>query len=326
MHARLPRAFARLLLFAPALASAAETTSYPTRPLHLVVPFTSGGIADIMSRVLAERLKDSLGQPVIVENRPGAGTLLASEYVQRADADGYTLMMAASSLTIAPSVYPKGRVKYDPVRDFTPISLVAEVPQVLVVSPSLPAGSVGELIRYAQKHPGQLNYASAGAGTSNHLGAEHFKQMAHVSITHVPYKGTVPGLNDVMTGNVQMMFADLAAADPFIQAGRLKALALTNAKPSAARPELPTIAQAGVPDYDSKSWLGVVAPAGTPPAIVARLNAGIAKVLAQPEVKRRFQALNVDVAPSSPEEFRDYISADTARWARIAKETGASVD
>lgn len=245
----------------------------PTHPIRLVVPFTSGGIADVMSRVLAEKLKDSLGQPVVVENRPGAGTMLASEYEARADADGYTLLMAAASLTIAPAVYPKGRVKYDPVRDFSPVTLVAEVPQVLVASPGLPVKSVGELIDYARRHPDQVDYASSGAGTSNHLGAEHFNQMAHIHMKHVPYKGTMQGLNDVVAGHAQVMFADLAAADAFIKAGKLTALGLTSARPSPSRPQLQTIAQAGLPGYASTSWLGLLAPANTPPQVIGRLNA-----------------------------------------------------
>lgn len=332
MKPLLSRRLRGLFLFAPAclvlaaVSSGASAETWPTRPIRLVVPFTSGGIADIMSRVLAEKLKDDLGQPVIVDNRPGAGTLLASDFVQRADPDGYTLLMAASALTIAPSVYPKGRVRYDPTRDFAPVSLVAEVPQVLVVSPSLPVHTVGELLQYAKAHAGQVNYASAGTGTSNHLGAEHFKQMAHIGMTHVAYKGTLPGLNDVMAGNVQVMFADLAAADPFIKSGRLRALGLTNAKASVNRPEIPAISQSGVPGYDSKSWLGIVAPAGTPPAVLMRLNESIVKALRMPEVKQRFDAINVDVAPSTPAEFGRYIATDTAKWAKIARDTGASVE
>ncbi|EHP37623.1 extra-cytoplasmic solute receptor family protein 110 [Cupriavidus basilensis OR16] len=217
------------------LGAGTDAAPFPTHPIRLVVPFTSGGIADVMSRVLAEKLKESLGQSVVVENRPGAGTMLASEYVARADADGYTLLMAAASLTIAPAVYPRGRVRYDPVRDFAPVSLVAEVPQVLVASPAFPVKNVGELIAYARLHPDQVNYASSGAGTSNHLGAEHFNQMAHIHMKHVPYKGTMQGLNDVVAGHAQVMFADLAAADAFIKAGKLTALGLTSAKPLPSR-------------------------------------------------------------------------------------------
>ncbi len=315
-----------LLACGASLGAPSDIERFPTHAIRLVVPFTSGGIADVMSRVLAEKLKDSLGQAVVVENRPGAGTMLASEYVARADADGYTLLMAAASLTIAPAVYPKGRVKYDPVRDFAPVTLVAEVPQVLVASPGLPVKSVGELIDYARRHPDQVNYASSGAGTSNHLGAEHFNQMAHIHMKHVPYKGTMQGLNDVVAGHAQVMFADLAAADAFIKAGKLTALGLTSARPSPSRPQLQTIAQAGLPGYASTSWLGLLAPANTPPQVIGRLNEAVLKALRSSEVKARFAALNVDLAPTSPEEFKRFIASDTARWSDIARSTGASVE
>lgn len=308
------------------LGAGTDAAPFPTHPIRLVVPFTSGGIADVMSRVLAEKLKESLGQSVVVENRPGAGTMLASEYVARADADGYTLLMAAASLTIAPAVYPRGRVRYDPVRDFAPVSLVAEVPQVLVASPAFPVKNVGELIAYARLHPDQVNYASSGAGTSNHLGAEHFNQMAHIHMKHVPYKGTMQGLNDVVAGHAQVMFADLAAADAFIKAGKLTALGLTSAKPSPSRPQLQTIGQAGLPGYASTSWLGLLAPANTSPQVIARLNEAVLKALRNGEVKARFAALNVDLAPSSPEAFKRFIASDTARWSDIARATGASVE
>ncbi|MGO4326095.1 tripartite tricarboxylate transporter substrate binding protein [Cupriavidus sp. 2TAF22] len=315
-----------LLACGAARSADTATVPFPTRPIRLVVPLTSGGIADVMSRVLAEKLKDSLGQAVVVENRPGAGTMLASEYVARADADGYTLLMAASSLTIAPAVYPKGRVRYDPVRDFAPISLVAEVPQVLVATPGLPVRTAGELIEYARRHPEQVNYASSGAGTSNHLGAEHFNQLAHIHMKHVPYKGTMQGLNDVVAGHAQVMFADLAAADSFIKAGKLTALGLSSARPSPARPQLPAIAQSGLPGFASMSWLGLLAPANTPPQVIARLNDAVLKALRSSDVKARFAALNVDLAPSSPEQFKRFIASDAARWADIARATGASVE
>lgn len=312
-----------LAVLAP-VAGFADT--YPSRPIRLVVPFTSGGITDVMSRVLAEKLKDMLGQTVVVENRPGAGTMLASEYVARADADGYTLLMAASSLTIAPAVYPKARVRYDPLRDFAPVSLAALVPQVLVVTPSLPVKTAAELITYVKQHPEQVNYASSGAGTSNHLGAEQFNRMAQIRMKHVPYKGTMQGLNDVVAGHAQVMFADLAAADPFIQAGKLKALGLTSAKASLLRPQIAPIAQSGLPGYASTSWLGVLAPAGTPPQIVSRLNDAVTRALRTPEVKARFSALNIELAATSAEEFRKFLASDAARWAEIARATGASVE
>ncbi len=284
------------LACACALVAAAPATvlagTYPDHPIRLIVPFTSGGVADVLSRVLAEKLKDTLGQAVVVENRPGAGTMLASEYVARADADGYTLLMAASSFTIAPAVYPRSRVRYDPLRDFAPVSLAAIVPQVLVVTPSLPVRNVSELIGYVKQHPDQVNYASSGAGTSNHLGAEQFNRLAQIRMKHVPYKGTMQGLNDVVAGHAQVMFADLAAADAFIQAGKLKALGLTSAKPSALRPQLPTIAQSGLPGFASTSWLGVVAPAGTPARIVTRINEDVFQVPHMPGGKARIKAFD----------------------------------
>ncbi len=315
------------LLTGVALAAAvlsAGAQAFPSRPVTIVVPFSPGGAADIMSRVLAERLNKRLGQPVIVENKPGGGTMIASEYVARAAADGHTLLLAASSLGIAPSLYAK--VNYDPVKDFTPVSQVASVVHVLVVHPSLPAKNVGELVTWLKANPSKANYGSVGAGTSTHLEAELFNSVAGVKMQHIPYKGSAPALTDMVGGQLQVMFDAYASSGPFIKDGKVRLLAVTTAQRSKSLPDTPTVAESGLPGYEAMPWLGLVAPAKTPPAVVNKLYAELHEVLKEPEVQTRFRSLGLDIIGSKPEEFSSFLRGDIGKWAKVIKDSGAKAD
>ena len=307
------------------LASGAWAQSYPTKPIRLVVPFPPGGATDILARAVAVKLTDTWGQPVVVDNRPGAGGNIGSELVAKAAPDGYTLEMGTvGTHAINASLYAK--MPYDHVKDFAPVILVAGVPNVLVVNPSLPVNSVQELIAYAKANPGKLNFASSGSGTSIHLSGELFKVMAGVQMTHIPYKGSAPALQDLIGGQVQLMFDNLPPSLPQIKAGKLRALAVTSATRSPALPDTPTIAESGLPGYEASSWFGVLAPAGTPPAIIAKLNAEIGAWLATPEAKEKMLALGANAAGGTPEDFAKHIAAETAKWQKVVKESGAKVD
>ncbi len=307
------------------LASGAWAQAYPTKPIRLVVPFPPGGATDILARNVAQKLTEAWGQQVIVDNRPGAGGNIGSELVAKSAPDGYTLEMGTvGTHAINASLYAK--MPYDHVKDFVPVILVAGVPNVLVVNPSVPVNSVAELISYAKANPGKLNFASSGNGTSIHLSGELFKVMAGVQITHIPYKGSAPAMQDLLGGQVQLMFDNLPPSLPQIKAGKLKALAVTSATRAAALPDVPTMAEAGLPGFEASSWFGVLAPAGTPPAIVAKLNAEIGKWLASPEAKEKLLALGANAAGGTPEDFAKHIQAETAKWAKVVKESGAKVD
>jgi tripartite-type tricarboxylate transporter receptor subunit TctC len=308
----------------PALA-AAQAPAYPTRPIRLDVPFPAGGTTDILAREVAKRLTDAWGQAVVVDNRPGAGGNIGSELVAKSAPDGYTLLMGTvGTHAINPGLYAK--MPYDHVKDFAPVILVAGVPNVLVVNPAVPATSVQELIAYAKANPGKLNFASSGSGTSIHLSGELFKVMAGVQMMHVPYKGSSPALQDLVGGQVQLMFDNLPSSLALIRAGKLRALAVTSAMRAAALPDVPTIAEAGLPGFEASSWFGVLAPAGTPPAIVAKLNAEVAGWLASPEAKDKLLAQGAIAAGGSPEDFARHIDAETAKWAKVVKASGARVD
>ncbi|MBS0390000.1 MAG: tripartite tricarboxylate transporter substrate binding protein [Proteobacteria bacterium] len=313
---------AGIALAAAALCGAAQ--AYPTKPVTIVVPFAPGGAADTMARQLAERLNKRLGQPVIVENKPGAGTMIASEYVAKAAPDGHTVLLAASSLGIAPALYSK--VNYDPVKDFTPISQVASVVHVLEVHPSVPVKSVGELIAWLKANPGKANYGSVGAGTSTHLESELFNTMAGVKMTHVPYKGSAPALMDLVGGNLQVMFDAWASSGPFVRDGKTRLLAVTTAQRSKILPDVPTVAESGLPGYEAMPWLGFVAPAGTPAAAVNRFHAELTEVLKEPEVQERFRNLGLDIIGNTPEQFAEFIKKDIVKWAKVVKESGARAD
>jgi len=307
------------------VATAASAQTYPTKPIRLVVPFPPGGATDILARDVAQKLTEAWGQQVIVDNRPGAGGNIGSELVAKSAPDGYTLEMGTvGTHAINASLYAK--MPYDHVKDFVPVILVAGVPNVLVVNPAVPANSVAELIAYAKANPGKLNFASSGNGTSIHLSGELFKFMAGVQMTHVPYKGSAPALQDLIGGQVQLMFDNLPPSLPQIKAGKLRALAVTSLARAPALPDVPTMAEAGLPGYEASSWFGVLAPAGTPPAIVTKLNAEIAKWLATPEAKEKLSKQGANAAGGTPEDFAKHIAAETAKWAKVVKDSGAKID
>jgi tripartite-type tricarboxylate transporter receptor subunit TctC len=305
--------------------AAAQAPAYPTKAIRLVVPFPPGGATDILARNVAQKLSETWGQRVVVDNRPGAGGNIGSELVAKAAPDGYTLEMGTvGTHAINASLYSK--MPYDHVKDFAPIILVAGVPNVLVVNPSLPVNSVQELIAYAKANPGKLNFASSGPGTSIHLSGELFKVMAGVQMTHVPYKGSAPALQDLLGGQVQLMFDNLPPSLPQIKGGKLRALAVTSLTRAPALPDVPTIAESGLPGFEASSWFGILAPASTPPAIIAKVNAEVAKWLASPEGKDKLAAIGANAGGGSPEDFARHIQAETAKWAKVVKESGAKVD
>ena len=329
MHRNIRRVLATLVAVSAALAApftfAQGAANYPAKPVRLVVPFPAGGTTDILARAVAQKLSEAWGQQVIVDNRPGAGGNIGSELVARAAPDGYTLLMGTvGTHAINPSLYKK--MPYDHVKDFAPVILVAGVPNVLVVNPSLPVHSVSELIAYAKANPGKLNFASSGNGTSIHLSGELFKTMTGVDMTHVPYKGSAPALTDLIGGQVQLMFDNLPSSLPFIKAGKLRALAVTSGTRSATLPELPTLAESGLPGFEASSWFGVLAPAGTPRDIVAKLNGAIAGWLASPEAKEKLLAQGAIAAGGTPDDFARHIAAETSKWAKVVKASGAHVD
>ena len=307
------------------VAPAGAQGAYPTKPVRLVVPFPPGGTTDILARAVAQKLSETWGQQVIVDNRPGAGGNIGSELVAKSAPDGYTLLMGTvGTHAINPSLYAK--MPYDHVKDFTPVILVAGVPNVLVVNPAVPAQTVAELIAYAKANPGKLNFASSGSGTSIHLSGELFKVLTGVQITHVPYKGSSPALTDLVGGQVQMMFDNLPSSLQFIKGNRLRALAVTSTTRAAALPDVPTMVEAGVPGFEASSWFGVLAPAGTPREVVARINAEVAKWLATPDAREKMSAQGAIAAGGTPEDFARHIGAETAKWAKVVKDSGAKVD
>jgi tripartite-type tricarboxylate transporter receptor subunit TctC len=303
-------------LFAfPALAQ-----EYPSRPVRLIVPFAAGGPNDIIARLVGGRLSDALGQPIVVENRPGAGGNIGTDFVAKAPPDGYTLLSAGpGSLIINPLL---GSVPYDTARDFAPVSLMASAPNVLVVHPSVPAKSVRELIELARAHPRQLNYASGGPGSTPHLSAALFAVMAGIDIVHVPYKGTGPASADLLGGQVQMAFFGIPPLLPHIKTGKLRALAVTGKRRSPELPEVPTVDEAGLRGYEVSPWYGLLAPAGTPRAIVDRLNAEVTKIVRRPEMKEKLVSQGAEPAGGTPEDYAAAIRADTATWARVIREAG----
>jgi tripartite-type tricarboxylate transporter receptor subunit TctC len=307
------------------MAAVAFAQPYPNHAIRLVVPFPAGGTTDILARAAAQKLTEALGQSVVVDNRPGAGGNIGAELVAKAAPDGYTLLMGTvGTHAINPSLYAK--MPYDHVKDFVPIILVAGVPNVLVVNPSLPINSVADLIKLAKAKPGTINFASSGSGTSIHLSGELFKTMAGVDMTHVPYKGSAPALTDVMGGQVQIMFDNLPSSLALIKSGKLRAVAVTSLQRAPALPDVPTIAESGLPGFEASSWFGILAPAGTPAPIVAKINAEVNKWLQSPEAKEQLLAQGAAAAGGSPEQFVAHIRAETDKWAKVVKASGAKVD
>jgi len=299
---------------------------YPNHPVRIVVPFPAGGTTDILARATAQKLTETLGQPFVVENRPGAAGNIGAEIVAKSPPDGYTMLMGTvGTHAINASLYEK--MPYDHVKDFVPVVLVAGVPNVLVVHPSVPAKSVQELIAYAKANPGKLNFASSGSGTSIHLSGELFKTMTGVSMQHVPYKGSAPALADLTGGQVQLMFDNLPSALPLIKAGKLRALAVTSLARASALPDVPTVAESGLPGFEASSWFGLLAPGGTPKDVITKVNAEVAKWLATPEAKEKLAAQGAIVASGlTPDDFTRHIASETTKWQKVVKDSGAKVE
>ena len=313
------------LLLALLLSPPVGAQAFPQKPIRFVVPFSPGGTTDILARLLGAKLAPALGQSVLIDNRPGAQGIVGTEIVARAAPDGYTLVMGyLGTHAINPGLYAK--LSYDPIRDFAPVTLVASTTQAIVAHPSLPASNVRELIALAKTRPGQLNYASAGIGAPSHLSGELFKAMAGIDMVHVPYKGGGALMTDLLSGQVSLSFGGLAAALPHVKSGKLRLLAVASANRSAAVPEVPTVAESGVPGFDVPSWLGVLAPAGTARDIVNRLHAEISKVLREPEVRERLSAEGAEIIAGDPEQFAAYLKSEIAKYAKVIKDAGVRAE
>ncbi len=314
-----------LLVGALAWLPNAGAQEYPTKPIRLVITYPPGGNTDLVGRALALKLGEFMGQQVVADNRGGAGGVLGSMITAQSAPDGYTIMLGTSAgMVINPLLSRK--LTYDPVRDFAPVSMVVIVPQLLVINPQLPVKNVRELIAFAKAKPGYLNAGSSGVGTPNHFGTELLKWLAGVDIVHVPYKGGAPALTDLLGGQIQMAFSSVPAVLPHIKAGRLVALGVGSAKRSPALPNIPTIAEAGVPGYEYTTWYGIFAPAKTPRTLIARLNTEIVKAMETPDIKDRFTALGGDPDPGTPEELRAYMANESAKWAKIIKAANIRVE
>ncbi len=314
-----------LLLAGCACFASAHAQNYPARQIRIVTPYAPGGTADILSRVVGQKLSESWGQQVVVDNRPGASGMLGADIAAKAAPDGYTILMAyVAEIAITQSLFKT--VPYDAVRDLAPVTLAALTPMIFVVHPSLPARNVGELVALAKARPKQLTYASAGNGSPAHLACELLQRSAGIEITHVPYKGAAPALVDLLGGHVVMFFSGMPPAMAHVKAGKLRAIAVSTAKRSPAAPEVPTVAESGVRVFDISTWFGVFAPAATPKDIVGRLNAEISRALTLPDVKERLSREGAETAPNSPEQFGKFIQSEIAKFARIIKESGARPD
>jgi len=317
-----------ILMFAVVLGAGAGNAlaqAWPNKPIKYIVPFAPGGTTDILARTISEKLSVALGQPVVVENKPGAGGGVGADFTAKAAPDGYTIMGGTiSTHAINASLY--SNLPYDPVKDFVAITLIARVPNMLVINPAIPAKNVAELIALIKANPGKYTFASSGNGTSQHLSGELFKSMAGVDMQHIPYKGSPPALQDVVGGQVSMTFDNITTALPLAKAGKLRALAVTTAKRSAAAPDVPTLAESGLPGFEVGSWQGVFAPAGTPPEIVRRLNTEIVKIINMPDVREKLTALGAEPVGDTSEQFGAYVKTEVAKWSDVVKKSGAKVD
>lgn len=305
--------------------TSALAQAYPTKPVTIIVPFAAGGTTDILARIIGQALTAELGQSVVVDNRAGAGGNIGGQAAAKATPDGHTLFMGTvGTHAINASLYKK--MPFDPVKDFAPLTRVANVPNLLVANPAQPYKSVKDLIAYAKANPGKVNFGSSGNGSSIHLSGELFKSLAKVDMQHVPYKGSAPAVTDLLGNQIGIMFDNMPSAIPHVRSGKLVPLAVTTAKRSPELPNVPTIAEAGVPGYEATSWFGMFAPAGTPAPVLAKLNAAIVKVLAQPDVKKKINEQGAEVYSETPEQFAAFIQAESVKWGKVVKESGASLD
>ncbi|HKB53403.1 MAG TPA: tripartite tricarboxylate transporter substrate binding protein [Ramlibacter sp.] len=309
---------------AQAQSTAPAYPAYPAHPIKLVVPFAPGGFTDVVARILGRKLSQSMGQQLIIENKPGAGSTIGSDFVAKSAPDGYTLLMVSSTHVISPWIYK--HLPYDPIKSFTPISKVVDSPYVLLVNPKVPAKNVQEFIALAKSAPGTIHYASSGNGSAQHLMGGLFVALTGAPLKHVPYRGSSGAAQDLVAGIVESSFAAVPNALAQVPAGRLRALAVTTAKRAPQLPDVPTMQEAGVPGYNASVWLALLAPAGTPPGIVKRLNGEVAKALAEPDTKKALFDAGVEPTPSTPEEMAAYMTEELARWGKVVKEAGIKVD
>lgn len=317
--------FAILIAALSLVTAAAFAQSYPDKPVKLIVPFPPGGPTDGMARIIGQKLAETWKQPVIIDNRGGAGGVIAAEAASKAPADGYTVFFATTGTqAINPSLYEK--LPYDPIKDFAPISLVATTANILVANPSLPVKSVKELIAYAKANPGKLTFGSAGNGSSNHLAGELFNMMAGVSMRHVPYKGSAAALNDLLGGQISMMWDVLSTAMPHVATGKTRPLGVTSLKRSEIAPEVPTIDESGLTGYEVTLWFGVLAPSATPKAIIDKINADLKSILATPDMRERLTKLGAAPADTTPEQFEALVKSDITKWSKVVKASGAKVN
>ena len=324
-HFCIASATALTLLGSSAMLPLTAIAAYPDRPVRLVLPFPPGGPSDIVARMVSQRLGEGLGQQVVVDNRGGAAGVIAVDIVKNATPDGYTILQATvGTMSINPSLFPK--LAYVPLRDFAPVSLLTETPYVFVINPKLAAKSVAELVAYAKARPRQLNIGSGGVGTGNHLSGELLKLSAGIDAVHVPYKGSGIAMNDLMAGQIHMMFVNLLPATPHVKAGRLRALGISSAKRSAAAPQIPTIAESGFPGFSSTSWHGIVVPVKAPAAVVTRLHSELAKITHAAEFTKRLEVQGTDVIGSTPEAFRKVITDEAAKWDKVIRTAGIKAE
>jgi len=317
-------AIAAALLAGHSAYAADAAQSYPSKPVRMIVGYAPGGGSDIMGRLMAQELTKAYGQQMIVENRPGAAQNVAAELVARSPADGYMLFMSSAALGVNVSLYPK--LNYDPIKDFAPMALFAISPNLLLTHPSLPARTVKEFIAFAKKHPGKLNFSSSGSGSTQHLSGEMLKVMTGISIEHVPYRGTAPSMTALLSGEVEFSFANIPSSLNYVQSNRLRAIAITSAKRSGLLPQLPTMIEAGVPGFETATWYGLLAPAGTPREIVMKVNRTVNAAVKNPEFNQRLAQLGADPVAETPEQFLEYLKSEITRWAKVVKASGAKAE
>jgi tripartite-type tricarboxylate transporter receptor subunit TctC len=316
--------FTAVLCTSTITAFAQTNSSWPDKPIKIIVGYSAGGATDVLARLVAVKMAGTLGQTVIVENKPGANSNVGAELVARAPADGYTLYAFSIANTINMSLYPK--LGYDSIKDFEPIGMIAKIPNILVVNPNLPIKTVADYVRYAKDSKDGITFASSGSGSSIHLSGEMFKMQAKIQMLHIPYKGSAPAVTDLLGGQVESMFDNAPSSLPHVQAGKLRPIAITSAQRSPSLPDVPTLAESGYPGFDVQSWFALVVPAGTPKAIIEKLNAALNKALVAPEVRQRLQELGATPDPGTPEKMRDFASAEVKRWREVVKASGAKAE